>query len=163
MKAVINLCVLGILFFHFTKFHTDYFLESPLFSTVKAAEGMSKSVVSDLALDGKQTFLRYCASCHGVHGTGDGPVSKSLIVQPADISRLKYDNRGKFPIEWVLKTIDGREMPRAHGLSDMPVWGQWFSSQAMAEGVLQDDINGIEKLVRKRLDNLVAYIKTLQK
>ena len=40
----------------------------------------------DLA-DGKRTFERSCASCHGTVGLGDGPAAKSLPTRPPAIGR----------------------------------------------------------------------------
>ena len=38
--------------------------------------------------DGQKYFVRYCASCHGTNGTGDGPVAKSLNKPPANLRLL---------------------------------------------------------------------------
>ena len=35
---------------------------------------------------GRAYFVRYCASCHGVEGKGDGTVSRSLKVKPVDLT-----------------------------------------------------------------------------
>ena len=42
---------------------------------------------SDVA-DGHKYFVRYCASCHGTDGTGDGPVAKTLVTPPANLRKL---------------------------------------------------------------------------
>lgn len=112
---------------------------------------------------GAVTFKRYCASCHGRTGEGNGPAASSLKRTPADLTILSENNKGGFPKEHVIKTIDGRLMPRAHGDAVMPIWGQWFAVQALADGVLQEDLAGIEDEVNTRLLNLVTYLKTLQK
>jgi mono/diheme cytochrome c family protein len=75
---------------------------------------------------GKVIYERYCASCHGLSGRGDGPVAPDLRVTPADLTRLAAKAGGRFPFEDVRRTIDGRNTPRAHGSSDMPVWGEVF-------------------------------------
>jgi hypothetical protein len=36
---------------------------------------------------------------------------------------------GEFPLERVVKSIDGRDVPRAHGSPAMPVWGEIMSEQ----------------------------------
>ena len=33
-------------------------------------------------LSGRDTYLRYCASCHGSEGRGDGPLAASLTRLP---------------------------------------------------------------------------------
>jgi mono/diheme cytochrome c family protein len=39
---------------------------------------------------GKPLYATYCASCHGVHGDGDGPVAASLNPKPARHSDGQY-------------------------------------------------------------------------
>jgi len=39
-------------------------------------------------IDGHRYFIRYCASCHGTDGLGDGPVAKSLATPPANLRKL---------------------------------------------------------------------------
>lgn len=38
--------------------------------------------------DGYRYFVRYCASCHGTDGLGDGPVAKTLVTPPANLRKL---------------------------------------------------------------------------
>jgi hypothetical protein len=56
---------------------------------------------------GKFEYLNSCGSCHGITGKGDGPVVKSLIKPPADLTRLAEDNNGVFPFARVYDVIDG--------------------------------------------------------
>ena len=79
---------------------------------------------------GRAYFLRYCASCHGVEGKGNGTVSRSLKIKPADLTQLQQRNKGQFPLEKVMATIDGRTRIEAHGESKMPVWGELFEKEA---------------------------------
>ena len=110
------------------------------------------------AQKGQADFAQYCAPCHGTSGKGDGPVAPELTKKPIDLTALARNNDGKFDFDQIKKKIDGRKMPRAHGTSQMPVWGQWFSYQATAGGLLQEDRQTIEKQVTERLDNLVTYL-----
>jgi mono/diheme cytochrome c family protein len=82
---------------------------------------------------GRTHFLRYCSSCHGVEGKGDGTVSRSLKVKPVDLTQLKKKNKGVFPLEKVMATIDGKTRVDAHGESKMPVWGEIFEKEASAQ------------------------------
>ena len=75
---------------------------------------------------GKRLYLRYCASCHGATGKGDGAVAPALTRPATDLTRLKADAGGKFPFEDVMRAIDGRRAIVAHGTREMPVWGQHF-------------------------------------
>ncbi len=112
--------------------------------------------------DGQKLYESYCASCHGIEGRGDGYDARDLITKPADLTKLEKKAGGNFPQDKVIRAIDGRAMPEAHGSSQMPVWGEWFASQAMADGVLQDDKAGIEMTIKKRLLALAVYLKSLQ-
>jgi mono/diheme cytochrome c family protein len=101
---------------------------------------------------GKQTYLEYCAACHGVDGRGMGPAASALKTPPADLTTLAKRHDGKFPDDYVATIVRfGNPIP-AHGSSDMPVWGPVFG--------LRD--NGSELAVRRRIKDLCAYLATLQ-
>lgn len=91
---------------------------------------------------GRKVFMSYCASCHGVDATGNGPVASSLKKQPPNLTKIETKN-GKFPTEEVRKKISGNGDVPVHGKKDMPVWGLIFSPS---------DING-----------LVKYLESIQK
>jgi mono/diheme cytochrome c family protein len=78
---------------------------------------------------GKQMYLKYCASCHGVDAKGNGPVVKQLKLELTDLTQLRKKNRGIFPFDDVMATIDGRRTVKGHGDRDMPVWGEVFPAQ----------------------------------
>ena len=84
---------------------------------------------------GLELYQRYCQSCHGERGRGDGRVGKWLKVPPADFSGLSERNDGVFPEERVAQVIDGREDVRTHGSREMPIWGK-----VLAEEVAGPDV-----------------------
>jgi mono/diheme cytochrome c family protein len=98
---------------------------------------------------GKQTYLHYCASCHGVDARGDGPVAHILKTPPADLTTLAKRHDGKFPYDYVSGVLRFGTRFTAHGSSDMPVWGPVFGSL--------DDQN-----LRKRIKELSDYLASLQ-
>jgi mono/diheme cytochrome c family protein len=112
---------------------------------------------------GKAEYLRSCASCHGVSGKGDGPVAKSLVKPPADLTKLSEKNNGVFPISRVYNVIDGRLQTLVHGTREMPVWGDIYM-QGLADRTSRDFTSKemAEALVRARILMLVEYISTLQ-
>jgi mono/diheme cytochrome c family protein len=117
------------------------------FATSALAEGND-------ALQGQKYFARYCASCHGTTGVGDGPVAKSLVKPPANL-RLLADKYGlPLPAAKLADLIDGRDAVRAHGTRGMPVWGEKL--YAMGEGELGEV--SIGAVIRK----IVAYLDTIQ-
>ncbi|MEP3475991.1 MAG: c-type cytochrome [Rhodomicrobiaceae bacterium] len=112
---------------------------------------------------GEVLYTNLCASCHGKSGIGNGPVASQLKTKPKDLTKLKQKMGDAFDTKVIKDRIDGRTMPRAHGIPEMPVWGEWFSIQSMSKGRLQDDHEGIKKDTEKNLEALAEYILTLQK
>jgi mono/diheme cytochrome c family protein len=99
-------------------------LAAPGFAT--ADEGVEKA--------GEARFMQYCAVCHGKNAKGVGPFAELMKKGPADLTVLSKNAGGTFPFERVLKTIDGTDLPVAHGGRDMPIWGQeWKSGGAAGE------------------------------
>lgn len=70
--------------------------------------------------NGDALFTRYCASCHGATGQGDGPAAAALTPRPTNLTTLTTD------VPKLMHVIDGRFAVRAHGTSAMPVWGEVF-------------------------------------
>ncbi|OFW05260.1 MAG: hypothetical protein A3I61_10850 [Acidobacteria bacterium RIFCSPLOWO2_02_FULL_68_18] len=103
------------------------------------------------SLAGRDSFDRYCAPCHGITATGDGPVAPGLRKRPADLTRLSAKERGTFPRERVRELLagTGRAIP-AHGSSAMPVWGPIFRA-------FESDARA-----RARIASLVAYLESIQ-
>ncbi len=65
---------------------------------------------------GKVLYEKHCAHCHGTNGTGDGPDTQFLIVQPANFHSLQ--SRSK--TDWDLMTIItyGAAFSPMHGWSN---------------------------------------------
>jgi len=117
--------------------------------------------VSQLALsadndvsDGHRYFLRYCASCHGLDGLGDGPVAKSLITPPISLRKLGDKYGVPLPAHRIAELIDGRDTPRAHGTHEMPVWGERLYELGQGER----GEYGIGEVIGK----IIAYLNTIQ-
>ena len=105
---------------------------------------------------GAETFARYCASCHGDGGTGDGPVAAAIPIPVPDLTRLESRDGAAFDEDLLRKIIDGRAPVIYHGTRYMPVWGYEFWIE---EGADTDAQERVEIIVR----NLVDYIRTIQR
>lgn len=88
---------------------------------------------SSAAPNAEELFVASCASCHGVDGSGNGPLAAELRKAPTNLRLLKQANNGNFPTLKVQRAIDGRAMPRAHGLPEMPVWGRRWIREGLSE------------------------------
>lgn len=92
------------------------------------------------AAKGKQTYAKFCASCHGNAGKGDGPGAAALNPKPKDLTDKAYVSKleDKYLVDIISKG------GAAVGKSPlMPPWG----------GALKtEDIH-----------NVIAYIRSLGK
>ena len=97
--------------------------------------------------NGPQLYTRFCASCHGADGYGNGPVAASFRVSVPDLTQIARRHGGTFPDEEIRRIIDGRHAFPAHGESMMPVWGYQFDSEDSGQII----------------GKLTAYLKSIQK
>lgn len=109
-----------------------------IYSAQSKAVGQTK----DQLVQGKKTYLSYCASCHGPDGSGNGPVASALKQRPSDLRHIQSIG-GKFPEAEVQRKIAGEFNVPVHGQRDMPVWGMI--------------------LKREEMKNLVKYLESIQR
>lgn len=99
---------------------------SVLLACAGRAQDKPVRVESPSVASGKETYMQFCASCHGIDGRGNGPAASALKTPPADLTMLAKTHDGKFPYEYVTGVIRFGKPISAHGSSDMPVWGRVF-------------------------------------
>jgi mono/diheme cytochrome c family protein len=109
-----------------------------------------------LGYSGAQLFQRFCASCHGPSGYGDGPVADSLKVAIPDLTQLAKRSGGRFPDDRVREIIDGRAVLPSHGTRPMPVWGYELEAQVPAD---QPGRATAQTLI----DRLVDHLRSIQR
>ncbi|MEZ5418028.1 MAG: c-type cytochrome [Vicinamibacterales bacterium] len=102
------------------------------------------------ANDGAGMFNAYCASCHGLDATGNGPAAKALAKAPADLTKITARNGGTFPETKIKRYIEGADEIAAHGSRDMPVWSTLFRTMEPAT-------------VPLRVQALADFLKSIQK
>lgn len=108
---------------------------------------------------GRSHYHTHCATCHGLEGRGDGPMSGVMTIKPVDLTELTAANGGTFPLERVVKRIDGRDPLVSHG-SPMPVYGDYF------EGTFDVPMKaptGQPILTSQPVVDLVAYLREIQR
>ncbi|WP_083445204.1 cytochrome c [Ruegeria sp. 6PALISEP08] len=116
----------------------------------------SQTVSAKDAKTGEELYMHYCATCHGIDATGQGPMASVLVVQPTDLTNLT-DEDGLFPSARVVARIDGRDPLVSHG-SPMPVYGPFFDGQDTS----MKTPRGQPILTSQPIVDLVAYLETLQ-
>jgi mono/diheme cytochrome c family protein len=99
---------------------------------------------------GEGIYRRYCASCHGVEGRGDGPAASALSPSPTDLTRLHTSEAD------LMRLIDGRRTIRAHGTAEMPVWGEVFEKELTDEPFKQ-------RTSLLKVHSLAQYTRGLQR
>ena len=100
--------------------------------------------------------MQYCSSCHGPDGKGSGSVSAFLKVKVPDLTLLKKNNKGIYPVDQVILAIDGRRKLRSHGDPKMPVWGESFSGGSQRPKTAEVTVSLKEKAIAE-------YVATLQR
>jgi len=105
---------------------------------------------------GKKMYLQYCGSCHGKDAKGNGSVTRYLKIKVPDLTLLTRKNKGIYPLDDVMATIDGRRLVGAHGERDMPVWGEAFTKELEEKKYTE-----LTALLRTKL--IAEYLSTLQK
>jgi len=90
---------------------------------------------------GRRLYLRWCATCHGPDGRGNGPAAPSLIPRPADFTRglFKY------------KSTPAAQPPTDDDLTRVVANGLQASAMPYFRDVLTAD----------EIRELVRYVKTL--
>jgi mono/diheme cytochrome c family protein len=109
-----------------------------------------------LAMNGSELFGRFCASCHGATGKGDGPVSRSFATEVPDLTLIARRQGGKFPTERIERIIDGRFTLVAHGTRDMPVWGVELARTEIGSP-------DAERATQLMIQRLLQYVQSLQR
>jgi len=101
---------------------------------------------------GQETFLKYCASCHGKTAKGDGPAAFVLRTAPSDLTTLSKRHEDKFPAGYVGVVLTFGKSFASHGSEDMPIWGSRFKTI--------DPVH--DPTGQQHIDDVVAYIRSLQ-
>ncbi len=112
-----------------------------------------------LIAEGKKSFDRLCARCHGADGRGNdaSPAADedAATVAPPDLTRIAARHGGRLDHDRVAAWIEGRSLSANHARNGMPVWGERLSNAfaRYAEG---------DELIGATLDPLVAFLESLQ-
>lgn len=109
-----------------------------------------------VAMPGKELYARFCASCHGAEGRGDGPVAASFKVEVPDLTALARRAGGEYPRDRIARIIDGRHIIGAHGTRTMPVWGEDLNQ-------LERGNPDAERGTRLIIGRLADYVLLLQR
>ena len=77
---------------------------------VSAGQSSRQGVPPRLVIEsmtGEDSFMFYCAPCHGLAARGDGPVARSLKTPPPDLTLLTKRYGGTFPRADVISFVTG--------------------------------------------------------
>lgn len=109
---------------------------------------------------GQSTFGAHCALCHGATGKGDGEIAQLFQVPPADLTKLAERSGGSFPFSEVYHIIIEGMQDRGHGSAEMPIWGDYFMTDALEDrGVSAGDAM---EIAAGRVLSVVYYLESIQ-
>lgn len=129
------------------------------FSSVNALDNKTQLKLGEIE------FLSSCASCHGTDAKGGGPVAAALKTKPSDLTMIAKDFSGIFPEDHLYNVVDGRKIINPHGDTEMPVWGDRYSTLArkaadrIAHPLREEEA---QALAFARITLLVEYLKSIQ-
>jgi len=104
-----------------------------------------------VSIEGADNFQAYCAVCHGRDGKGNGPAAPAMKVPPPDLTTYAQRHDGRFneiQVQDIIKGT-GKTATPAHGVEEMPIWGEVFRSEDKARSAL-------------RIHNLMKYVELIQ-
>lgn len=128
-----------------------------VFVTGTMLVALANPLIAQDAKVGQETYMQYCATCHGLTATGNGPMSPNLILQPTDLTALAARNDGVFPTDRVVRRIDGREPLVSHG-SPMPIFGEYFEGR----NATLEDADGTKIKTSQPIVDLVTWLRNIQ-
>lgn len=124
---------------------------------IALALGAAPAAAQD-AVRGAELFLGHCAACHGAAAEGDGPMTTVLEVAPPDLTALAAAAEdGVFPMERVVRSIDGRTMILAHG-GPMPLFGAILGG----EPAVFDSADGTPVITKVAVLDIAAWLASIQ-
>lgn len=90
------------------------------------------------AYEGRRLYVSYCQLCHGVKGTGDGPLAKKMDIHPANLTTTLRSRSDTILKKIIMgrgrQTITGRD--RHNLLSEaMPQWENVFD-EAQVDAII---------------------------
>lgn len=109
-----------------------------------------------LSMSGAELYGRFCSSCHGASGRGDGPVSKAFSSEVPDLTLIARRQGGKFPADRIERIIDGRFTLLSHGTRDMPVWGIELARTELGSP-------DAERAAQLMIQRLLQHVQSLQR
>ncbi len=115
-----------------------------------AWSGMSGALAHADPIHGQDDYMRYCSACHGESADGQGPVANVMTPPPPRLTTLTPKFGAPLGTLFV-SFVMGTTMPRAHGESDMPVWGKNLAEEGGDDG----------KAIRATW-RIAAYLDTVQ-
>lgn len=123
------------------------------FAATLAAQVKTVSARRTSPVAGTEMYAAYCAVCHGLNGSGNGPAAVALKTAPTNLTQLAKQNGGRFPDLKVMNAVGNPCDPDApgHDSRPMPTWGTIFRHM---------DDNGSS--VALRVYNLMKYIESIQ-
>ena len=88
-------------------------------------------------------YRQYSGACHGPRA-------------PIDLTTIQRNFEADFPRYLVVMSVDGRDTVRAHGASNMPVWGEVFAEEFLPDPAAKARARG-------QVMKIVDYVESIQR
>jgi cytochrome c oxidase cbb3-type subunit I/II len=126
------------------------------------SEGSSETETAKVEYDGSVLYGRFCLSCHGEEGFGDGVSAKMLTVKPRDFTRGVFKFRstlGQMPSDedlfrTIAEGVGGTEMSPYEHLPPEAIWALVEHVKGLTVGEIElydeeeaADYEGVEEVI----------------
>jgi mono/diheme cytochrome c family protein len=119
---------------------------------------LSVSAGAETTTPGEVLFHLHCAACHGKDARGSGTVGAAIKEDPADLTALSQRHGGAYPVQYIVRKIDGRAPLEAHGRG-MPVYGWFFEGPPTT----LTDKNGEAVETTEAIAHIVFWLERIQR
>ena len=110
-----------------------------------ALEASKPAFTEESLAAGRALYARWCATCHGETGAGDGPAAKNLWPRPRDFSWGLFKFRSTASGELPTDADIFRSIARGVPATSMPAWGE--GRRALSDAEVWQLVQAVKALV----------------
>lgn len=119
LKIIIPVCII-----HFAVLSASFTAQDTKWVAPASADTLTNPVKNNptAITEGKKLYDKYCWTCHGLTGKGDGPGAKNLNPKPADHTSAEVQDQSDGALFWKISKGRGAMAPYERTLNKTQRW-----------------------------------------